>query len=133
MVEPYLSAILDGRKTIESRFGVHRREPYLAIEPGDVIIFKKSAGPVVAVAAAKWVHCCRLSSSTLHRLRERYAVQLFATDDAFWEERANKQFATLIEIADPLAVTPFPVSKRDRRGWVRYPAATHARQDRLLA
>jgi len=49
MVEPFLSYMLEGRKTIESRFSVKRTAPFNRIHPGDVILLKKAGGPVVAI------------------------------------------------------------------------------------
>ena len=119
-VEPYLSALLAGRKTIESRFGVHRRPPYLCVEPDDYILLKRSGGPVVGVALAKSAEFYQLSPGVLADIRAKFAYQLFALDDEFWESRAAKQYATLIEVDDPIEVTSFTIAKRDRQGWVTY-------------
>src|SRR5437762_3014223 len=48
--EPFLQFVLDGSKTIESRFSVNRRAPYGAVRTGDMLLLKRPAGPVVAVA-----------------------------------------------------------------------------------
>jgi hypothetical protein len=123
-VEPYLTAVLQGKKTIESRFAVTRRPPYLCIEPQDYIILKKSGGPILGLALAKSISFYRLSPGVLKDLRNRFADKLFAQDDNFWTERAEKQYATLIELDDAIAINPLSVAKRDRQGWVTY--------DRLL-
>lgn len=60
----------------------------------------------------------QLSPAVLSDIRERFAYQLFALDEDFWESRADKQYATLIELNDPTEVTPLPFAKRDRQGWV---------------
>jgi hypothetical protein len=117
-VEPFLTAIFNGQKTIESRFGVHRRPPYLSIEQDDIILIKRSGGPVVGVAQAGGASFHQLSPSVLSDMRERFAYQLYALDDEFWESRAGKQYATLIELGDPTEIKPFPFPKRDRQGWV---------------
>jgi hypothetical protein len=119
-VEPYLSAVLDGRKTIESRFGVHRRPPYLSVSDGDVIMLKRSGGPVVGLARAKSADFYQLSTAVLADLRRKFAYRLFALDDEFWDARAGKQFATLIEIDQVARISEMPFEKRDRRGWVTY-------------
>src|ERR1700686_1163065 len=46
LVEPYLSLILDGKKTIESRFSTNRHAPFEQVQRGDVLILKRSSGPV---------------------------------------------------------------------------------------
>lgn len=132
MVEPYLTAIMDGRKTIESRFGVHRNAPYKGIDKGDLIVFKRSGGPVVGIAWARSASYYQISEGVLDKLRREFASRLFALDDEFWTARAEKQFATLIEITDALAVEPFPVSKRDRRGWVTYRGSAYVREPAFI-
>src|ERR1700731_133584 len=49
-VEPFLSFLLEGRKTIESRFSIHRRPPFECVRKGDIVLVKASGGPIVAVA-----------------------------------------------------------------------------------
>ena len=130
-VEPYLSAVLDGRKTIESRFGVHKRAPYRSIKPGDIIMIKRSGGPIVALARAGSSHFYQLTTEVLADLRAKFAEQLFAQDDAFWESRAEKQFATLIELQEVIEIEETHIQKRDRRGWVTY--TSHECQQSELA
>jgi len=119
-IEPYLSAVLAGRKTIESRFGVHRRPPYLCVQPGDYILLKRSGGPVVGLALASAADFYQLSPKVFADIRARFAFQLYALDDEFWESRKGKQYATLIEVEEPIAIRPLNVAKRDRQGWVTY-------------
>lgn len=119
-VEPYLTAVLEGRKTIESRFAVTRRPPYECIEPNDYILLKKSGGPVIGLALAKSIRFYRLSPEVLADIRRKFARQLFAQDEDFWQARAEKLYATLIELGDPVHIQPFSVEKRDRQGWVTY-------------
>ena len=119
-VEPYLTAVLEGKKTIESRFAVTRRPPYNCIEPNDYILLKKSGGPVIGLALAGSTHFYQLSPAVLTDLRQRFAQQLFAQDDLFWTDRAAKHYATLIELEEPMAIQPVTIPKRDRQGWVTY-------------
>lgn len=117
-IEPYLTAVLEGRKTVESRFGVHRRPPYLCISPGDIILLKRSGGPIVGVALTTRAEFHQLSAGILADIRRRFAFRLFALDDEFWESRAGKQYATLIELEEATSIMPFGFPKRDRQGWV---------------
>lgn len=119
-VEPFLEAILDGRKTVESRFGVHRCAPFDRVQAGDLILLKRSGGPVVGIAVAGEASYYELNAELLEDIRDRYAAQIFAEDDAFWEARADKRFATLIEIDHVTKIETVSVEKRDRRGWVTY-------------
>jgi len=119
-VEPYLTAVLEGKKTIESRFAVTRRPPYHCIVPDDYIILKKSGGPVMGLAIAKSANFYRLSPAILAELRQKFAKELFAQEDDFWADRADKQYATLIELGNTTPINPITIYKRDRQGWVTY-------------
>lgn len=117
-VEPYLQAILDGRKTIESRFALHRCAPYEQVANGDVILLKRSGGPVVGIARAHDPDFLQLGPGDLEAIRLEHAEELFALDEDFWTARKSKRYATLIRLKDPLRINDMRVEKRDRRGWV---------------
>ncbi|HJU19290.1 MAG TPA: hypothetical protein VJ770_22785 [Stellaceae bacterium] len=119
LVEPYLSWVLDGTKTVESRFGVHRSPPFGAVFAGDVILLKRAAGPIVGIACATRTWCLPVNAATLSEIRRSFGERIGAPDDAFWEARRGTNFATLIELAEVTRVaTPISCDKRDRRGWV---------------
>lgn len=128
-VEPFLEAILDRRKTVESRFGVHRCAPFDRVRTGDFILLKRSGGPVVGIAIAGKARYYELDPEKLEDIRDRYAAKIFAEDDDFWEARAKKRFATLIEIDEVAKIETLEIQKRDRRGWISY---TTARQPCLV-
>lgn len=120
LVEPFLTAVLDGRKTMESRFTLTRQPPWRCVEPGDIILLKRSGGAVVGVARAGEAQSHELSPPLFRTLRERFGARLCATDDHFWLSRADKNYATLIEISDVEPLYGVAIQKRDRRGWVSY-------------
>lgn len=119
-VEPFLKAILDGRKTIESRFALNRTPPFDRVQAGDLILLKRSGGPVVGIALAGETNSFELDEGIMDSIRDRFAKQLFAEDDEFWSARAEKRYATLIEIDEVTSIETLNVEKRDRRGWVTY-------------
>src|SRR5271166_6249805 len=45
-VEPYLSFLLHGQKTVESRFSINKHAAYEQVGNGDILVLKKSSGPV---------------------------------------------------------------------------------------
>jgi hypothetical protein len=116
-VEPFLKFILDGQKTVESRFSVVKCAPYDRVKEGDVILLKRVAGPVVGL--------CRVSSASFYELdkanwqfiRDKFAKAICADDD-FWASRCHAVYATLLTVTDPVEIRPFNVAKKDRRGWV---------------
>jgi len=119
LVEPFCSLLLDGSKTIESRFSRVRCAPYGALAEGDVVVVKKSGGPVTGAFQAGTVRSYQLTPARVAELRKRYAAQICASDDQFWADRAGCAYATLVDVAHarPLPDMPFP--KKDRRGWVQ--------------
>jgi hypothetical protein len=118
MSEPYLSLLVEGRKTIESRFSRRRVAPFGEVRSGDVLLLKSQGGPVVAVAEAAHAESFRLDPSTWALVRGRYAKAICAQGDSFWEERSEARYATLIRIAGARQIAPLVVDKRDRRPWV---------------
>jgi hypothetical protein len=46
LVEPFLGYILDGSKTVESRFSNRQCAPFGRVRIGDIILLKGASGPV---------------------------------------------------------------------------------------
>lgn len=117
MHEPYLSYILAGRKTVESRFSRYRIAPYGQVGQGDVLLFKLVSGPVSAVARVADASFYKLDPATWASIRGRFSTALCA-DGRFWEDRQYASYATLIRIACAMPIEPLSLDKRDRRPWV---------------
>jgi hypothetical protein len=117
-VEPFLQFVLDGRKTVESRFSIHRRPPFGCVRSGDLVLVKESGGPVVAIAEISEVWYYQLDQEAWNFIRTRFAEQLCIEDPEFWESKASSYFATLMQFARVEKVDPLTCLKRDRRGWV---------------
>lgn len=115
--EPYLRAIYDGRKTVESRFSKNRIAPYGRIAPGDLVLVKRAAGPVEAVFTVGAVRQYRLQETPLENLRAAYGAALCA-DEVFWRRKAESRYAVLLEICGLVRFVPFRVEKRGRAAWV---------------
>lgn len=117
-VEPFLQFLLEGRKTVESRFSIHRRAPYGCVNSGDLVLIKESGGPVVAVAEVSKVWYYQLDESAWDLIRSRFSRQLCVEDPEFWKSKASSCFATLMQFARIDKLEPVSCSKKDRRGWV---------------
>jgi hypothetical protein len=115
--EPFLSLVLTGEKTIESRFSRNRCAPYGEISSGDIILIKGVAGPICGVSLARRTWCYDLVSEPIQRIRDRFGSQIRAGDD-FWTSRASAHYATLIDLDETAPIAPVQCDKRDRRGWV---------------
>jgi len=117
-VDPFLGYVLDGSKTVESRFSVNRCAPYGRVCKGDVLVLKKAGGPVVGIARVRAVWSYHLDESSWGVIRERFTEALRAQAPEFWDQRCEASYATLMSIDRVLALKPVEWKKRDRRGWV---------------
>lgn len=117
LVEPFLRYILEGRKTVESRFSKNCIAPYQRIERGDLVLLKAAAGPVVGCFTASWVQCMELTSDVLAAVRTKYSAAICA-DEEFWAARAEKRYVTLVGVDQPQVLPSVRVAKSDRRGWM---------------
>lgn len=117
-VEPFLTDVLVGRKTVESRFANRRIPPFSSIARGDVILLKASGGPVVGICYADAVWFYRLSAKSWAEIRDHFAQAMCAEDPAFWTKRQNCSFATLIRMSHVISLTSISYPKQDRRGWL---------------
>lgn len=104
----YLRMILAGDKTIESRLTKTARAPFRAIEAGERIFFKASSGPYMATAIVQSVtfHDA-LTPSHVSRMKSNLN-RAICGDDAYWEWKADSNYATLVTLADVLPVSVGP-------------------------
>ena len=124
-VEPFLEFILDGSKTVESRFSSRRFAPYQKAKAGDILLLKRTSGPVVGLCRVSQVWYYELDPPTFKDIKEKFSEALCATESDFWKKRESARYATLMKVEKPYGITPFPISKRDRRGWVVIPRNGH--------
>src|SRR5690554_1453539 len=78
LVEPYLQFILEGRKTVESRFSAKRCAPFERVRPGDVILLKRSSGPIVGLCQVAHAWFYSLDATTWTFIQERFAEAICA-------------------------------------------------------
>ena len=118
LVEPYLQFILDGKKTVESRFSTRKFAPYNRVDKGDVVLLKQSSGPIVGLCQVNYVWFYQLDPESWRTIREDFAAAICAQNPDFWKEREAATFATLMRIQHVKSIEPIKFAKRDRRGWV---------------
>lgn len=105
---PYLNAVLEGRKTMESRLTRTAQPPYGAIDAGERIFLKRSGGSFVATAQAGAVHSFdQLTPGDVDKLRRRFNAAV-GGDPAYWQRKRDARFATFIELRDvrPISIGP---------------------------
>jgi dephospho-CoA kinase len=117
-VEPFLQFVLDGRKTIESRFSSVRCPPYGCVRTGDVVLLKRTGGPVVGLCEVGETWSYTLDRNSWSVIRREFTEALCAQDPEFWTSRAHASYATLMRVRNVRSIHPIRWEKRDRRGWV---------------
>jgi len=116
--KPYLEAIIEGQKRVESRFTKTRRPHFGQIYPGDEIFLKLSSGPVCATATAAAVkYFENLTPKQILQLKQRYN-HLICGSDNYWQSKAGCKFGFLVWLESVRAIKPICISKRDWRAWV---------------
>jgi len=116
--KPYLDAILEGRKQIESRFTKTRRYAFGRVLPGDRLFLKESSGPVCAIATVTGVkNFENLTPEKILELKKRYNNDI-AGSDQYWQSKMDSKFALLVWLKDARAIEPVRIHKKDWRAWV---------------
>jgi hypothetical protein len=105
----YVQAILDGSKTVESRFmKLASSPPFRKVSAGERLFIKVSGGPFRATATASAVHDhADLTAADHDALQSRWRPSV-GGDDAYWQMVRDRRCATFIELAgvEPLDVGP---------------------------
>jgi ASC-1-like (ASCH) protein len=110
--------IMSRRKRVETRFSINKIMPYRQIKEGDMLVFKKVAGPIVGVAfAGSVVFYENLKPDKIRDLKNKYNSIILADND-FWKSKINSKYATFIYLGKPIKIKPFYIDKKDRRPWV---------------
>ncbi len=132
---PFIDLILEGKKTIESRFSKVRCAPYGAVKEGDIVLMKKPGGLVLGEFTVSRVETFNnLNETSLQEMAEKYGKELCAdADKNFWERRRDSRYATFMYVSKPIRYDkPFSYPKRDKRGWVVIESASAATQRSLF-
>lgn len=119
--QPFLDLILEGKKTIESRFLMRRFAPYGKIQTGDTVLMKESGGLVLGEFTVSKVDTfSNLTKETFDRIKSTYGKEICSdADPTFWEKREHKKYAILINVLNPVRYKkPYNFPKKDMRAWI---------------
>lgn len=116
--EPYLTFMLDGKKTIESRFSKNKILPYQQIQKDDIVIVKKSSGKVVAYFTIKKIIFFDLTEISIEEIKSNYQKELCVGEN-FWVNKKDSRYATLIWIDKIVPLKPFPIVKKGMQTWIK--------------
>lgn len=115
--EPYLSLMMDGIKTIESRFSKNKIAPYNRISKNDIVIIKKSSGNIIGYFTIKEVLFFDLGTTSINDIRKKYEKELCVNDE-FWDNKKNSNYATLLIIDKIFSLKPFHIDKKGMQTWI---------------
>ncbi len=116
--KPYLDAILDGRKQVESRFSKARRPAFGRVLVGDRLFLKVSSGPVCATATVAAVESFEdLTPRKIIELKQQYNRFILGGDE-YWRSKRDSKFGFLAWIEDVRQIEPVRINKKDWRAWV---------------
>jgi len=116
--KPYLEAVVDGRKSIESRFTKTKRAPFGQISVGDKLLLKLSSGPVCARAVVGDFETFEnLNPEKIDEIKRKYNHHILGTDE-YWESRADCRFGVLVWLKDIKTIKARKINKKDWRAWV---------------
>lgn len=118
MVEPYLSYILNGKKTIESRISQKKSSPFKKVERKDIVILKKSGGDIEAVFEAGEVSFFeQLNPKKISEIKNAYNDKICG-DEEFWKKKEGSTYATLIEIKSLFICRNIKTTGKNRQSWI---------------
>lgn len=117
--EPYLTYMLEGKKTIESRFSKNKILPYNEISKNDLVIVKKSSGNVVAYFTIKEVLFFNLKETSINEIKNKYGKEL-CVEEGFWNSKKDSNYATLIVIDKIIKLKPFHINKKGMQTWIKF-------------
>lgn len=107
--------ILDGRKTIESRWSINRVAPWGKVKVGDNIFFRNS-GEKVAIKAniSKVLAFDNLTPKKVKNIIDKFGDEgkiCFSNKKESYEWAKNKKYCTLIFLKNVEEIEPFKINK----------------------
>lgn len=125
MTEPYLSKVLSGEKYIESRLTKVNIPPFERASAGDVVLFKRSGGAILAmtlVERVKFEHLTPRKGPC--SLAERYSDGL-GYEPGYVETKMQAKFASLLWLGEVRNLPATSLEKHGRQAWVTLSGSNH--------
>lgn len=120
-----LRAILNGNKSVETRFSKHQIAPYKLISTGDLVYLKSPGKDISGQFRVKKVFFFEgLESKDVKQIFDQYDIEISFGDkffdDSYKKSKRDASYATLIFIkeSERFITSPVRIKKTDQRGWV---------------
>lgn len=105
--------ILNGSKTIESRWYVNKIKPWNSINEGDNIYFKNSGEQITAFArVSKVIQIDNLDQYKFKDIMNKYADDIQLLTREYDDYYKSKKYCILIFLKDACKLKPFNISKK---------------------
>lgn len=132
--EPFLSLLIAGEKTMESRFSINRIAPFQKVKQGDIVYIKKSGGMVCGYfIVGKSQYVSMPSRTKLVELKNKFSKSICSDSvENFWESKQNAQFISLLSIKLIHTINPLEIDKRDRTAWVTIRSSTNLTENNTI-
>lgn len=124
--QKHIRAILDGTKTIESRFARSRHVPFGRVKPGERVYFKATGGPYGCTAIVDHVeYLGNLDPKAMRGVRRTFGARIGA-EPKYWANKTRSRYATLIWLRSIEETEMGPVYEgvrgvTVRSGWLALP------------
>lgn len=112
--------ILNGKKTIETRFSRVKIAPFGQITSGDLVYIKPTGVDIIGqFRVKKVIFFDGLDGGEIGEIRKRYGGEI-AAEEAYWQRKSDSKYGSLIFIGQttPFITAPLKIPKKDLRGWV---------------
>lgn len=118
--EPFLSLLLAGEKSMESRLSINKLPPFRKVNVGDIVLVKKTGGGIVAIFEIEEVSFfSNLNPDVLENINNRYGKDLcWEYDPDFLSLKSTAKFCTIVKAKNLIRIPELHISKSDRTGWV---------------
>lgn len=130
-----LPKILNGQKTIESRWLMNQSAPWGKVREGEIVFFKNAGEPITAKATVS--HVLELDNLSPERISD--ILDFYGEDDGISEAELpkfaarfnGKQYCVLIFLENIELVEPFHIDKQGfgaQAAWLTVPAVHEIRR-----
>lgn len=116
--QPFFNMVLNGEKTIESRWSMNKIAPYKKVSIGDEILLKLTGQPVTAIAKVKDVKYYELTPIIVEQIRVKYGKKIGTDKFEDWQSTLKKKYCTLIWLENIQTISPINVPKSNGAGWL---------------
>ncbi|MDD2445195.1 MAG: ASCH domain-containing protein [Clostridia bacterium] len=116
--QPFFNMILNGEKTIESRWSFNKTAPYNKVEIGDIILLKETGKNVTATAIVKNVKYYQLTPEKVEKIKAKYGKQIGINNVEAWQLILCKKYCTLIWLYKVKKINPINVKRSYGTGWI---------------